>query len=232
MTAVDLPISIGLVGAPGSGKQEIAQHFYDIAEPWFKVQASELRVIENAGSVIEREYDQAMGVFGSWQEDLRAYFLRNEMEVQARKDGVSFLSLGTAVENIAHCGVNMETIAMGISTPEQQPRMQRQQVAMTTLTFLFLQNFRYLFGFYVPSPTATIILPGVDDSERSYSQRIDNGIRSVFGNFAMKIQMLDQPSIEEKAEVMFNTVRDIVENGIPEPTTEEVPPQADVTLAE
>lgn len=229
MTAVPFPISIGLVGAPGSGKQAIGEKFAELSYGWWP-EGHDFRLIGNAGNVIEDEYDRAMGVFGSWDDDLRAYHLRYEAEQRAIKDGASFLSLGTAVENIAHCGINLENIMVGLSTPEMQALVQRQQVTMTALTFLFLQGFRYTFGFYVPHSGKTIILPGQDDSENSYNQRIDGAIRTVFGNFGVRIQVLDEPTIDEKAQVMFETVRNIVENGVPEPEVAEEAPHEEPTL--
>lgn len=231
-TAVPLPVQIGLVGAPGSGKSKVAAEFAAISAEWFQEHGEHLWTITNPGEQIKQRFDQAVGVFGSWEDDVRAYHVRFEDEELARRAGVSFVSVGTAVENIAHCGVNLENMMVGLATPDTQQRVQQQQVAMTMLTFLFLNNFRYLFGFYVPHPGAAVILPGQDDSENTYNLRIDAAIRHIFGNFGLRIQVLDQPSVEEKAQAMFDTVRDIVENGVPERTEEdeEVPPAADDTL--
>lgn len=240
---IDFPVSIGLIGAPSSGKEDLADAFVGISADWFAENKAEFQVIPNSGRLIE-EKGQAMGVFGDGTDDLRAFFLRFEAEQKAWADGISTLSLGTAVENIAHCGVNLENIMTGVTLPNQQERMQKQQVIMTALTFLFLERFRYLFGFYVPTPTTAIILPDGEDADATYSRRVDSAIRTIFNNFGMRLQVLDQPTVEEKAQEMFDTVKNIVENGPPELPIEEteqpgesdvdvdVPPVAEITLAE
>lgn len=235
---IDFPISIGLIGAPGSGKENLADAFLGISADWFAENKAEFEVIPNGGRLVE-EKGQAMGVFGDGTDDLRANFLRFEAEQAAWAKGVSTLSLGTAVENIAHCGVNLENIMTGVTLPNQQERIQKQQILMTTLTFLFLERFRYLFGFYLPHPGTALIVPGQDDAENAYNQRVDGAIRTIFGQFGMRLQVLDQPTIEEKAQEMFDTVKTIVENGPPELEAEEseveeidVPPVLEATLAE
>lgn len=218
MTVVQFPIQIGIVGAPGSGKAAVAEEFARIAGDWFVEQDSELQVVPNAGGYLEREVDQAMGVFGSHADDVRANFIRYEQEEKLRRYGASFVSVGTVIDNLAHAGVNLENILTGLQTPDMQKKMQQGQIAMSMLTFLFFEGFRYTFGFYVPHPGATVVLPGATD-DGNYNKRVDGALRTIFGNFGLRIQMLDQPTIEEKAQEMFDTIKNIVENG-PEPLVE------------
>lgn len=215
MTALEFPIQIGLIGAPGAGKQALAAEFQKISADWFEANNSPLNLVENAGNVIEREFDAAMAQFGSWEEDLRAFYNRVDREDKLRVEGKSFISLGTSVEHLAHCGTNLETVFMGIQTPEQLQRVEQYKVGMMTLTFLFTQGFRYIFGFYLPHPATALVVPGMDQTDSNYGKRVDNGIRQIFGNFGLRIQMLDQPTVEEKALEMFSTIKDIVENGPP-----------------
>lgn len=211
---IPLPINIALIGAPGSGKQKLGDLFFERANTFFATNGSELRVLANAGTTIEEEFDHPMGMFGSYVDDLRAYWVRQVGEEVAQKEGVSYLTLGTAVDHIAHTGINLETIMTGLSTPDQEAKQQRWQVTMTMLTMLFQEQFRYTFGFYLPHPGTEIILPGAEaDTEGEYNKRIDTGLRMVFNNFGMRLQVLDQPSYEEKADVMFETIKNILENG-------------------
>lgn len=216
---IDFPISIGLVGGPGSGKQELGQAFYELTKEYFSKGDSDLWILPNAGQTIQDDYDQALGAVADYQDDLRVYWRRQEAEDMARLKGVSFLTLGTAVESIAHCGMNLETIMTGLATPDQEVEAQKRQIMMTVLTMLFRDNFRYTFGFYLPYNGASLVIPG-EDLEEAYNKRVDNGVRYVLANFGLRIQVLDQPTIEEKAEEMFATVRRIMENG-PDPEVEE-----------
>jgi hypothetical protein len=213
VTKIPFPISIGMVGAPGSGKRQVGEAFQELAAPYFEQNDSELWLLDNAGQTIQDDFDYAMGVFGTPADDLRAYFRRYEAEQMAQAKGVSYLTLGTAVDHIAHTGINLETIMTGLSTPDQEVKTQQGQLVMTVLTMLMQQHFRYTFGFYVPHPGTSIILPGEPDTENEYNQRIDRGIQMVFMNFNMRIQVLDQPTPEEKAQEMFTTIQRIMENG-------------------
>lgn len=239
MTTIPFPISIALVGAPGSGKAAVAKEFHRISADWFaeshKVCECEsdskqgcsrcsnpLRIIENAGNTFQQD-DIAMGVFGGWAEDIRAYYYQFEQEQSVLRDGLSFLTLGTSLENLAHSGVTLENILTGVQTPDAARRAQQHQVTMTLLTFLFMERFRYTFGFYVPHRGPGVILPGGDDTEKQYQQRIDNALKTIFVNFGFRIQPLEG-TVEEQAVTMFETVKRIVENGpeVPEEASEAV----------
>lgn len=223
MTEIPFPISIALVGAPGADKTPLAEKFAEISADWFAEQGSELVVLKNPGTILEEEYDTAMGVFGSYAEDIRAYHLKYEAEQAAVREGKSFISVSTALENLAHAGVNLEHIMTGLQTQDTQRRLAQGQVVMSLLTFLFMERFRFSFGFYIPVAGSALVLPGAD-SDDNFSSRVDMALRQIFANFGMRIQVLDQPSVEEKAEEMFNTVKRIVENGpeVPEAEAEEV----------
>ena len=245
--ALEFPISIALIGAPGSGKSDIAAAYKDIADPWFAVnEAGPLNVIENPGNVIQDELDTAMGLAGGWKEDLRVFFRRYEQEQKFRATNESFITLGTALENLAHCGVNMENIIRSIQTEEQQQALQIQQIAMTQLTYLFTSTFQYTFAFYVPKTGVILSADGSEiDTEANYNRRVDEALRMVFANFGIRIQSLDEGSPEEKAKVVFDTIARIVENGpegfvdpnegnedAPSLDAEEVPPSESATVTE
>jgi hypothetical protein len=225
VTQIPFPIQIGLTGAPGSGKSLVAEKFQEISRDWIAENQSELYIIPNMGNVIEQSFDIAMGPNGAWIDDQRAYWNRFEAEQAARAAGVSWISVGTGLDNIAHCGINLELIMTGLQTPDQEVRMQRQQVTMTALTFQFLEQFRYLFGFYVPYVTSSIILPGQETSpEEAYSTKIDMALRTIFANFGIRIQALEGTP-DQQAASMFETVQRIMEQGpeIPEEQPEQEP---------
>ena len=88
---------------------------------------------------------------------------------------------------------------------------------MTQLTYLFLSTFRYSFAFYIPK-TAGLILPGANDDEANYNNRLDDALQMIFQNFGIRLQRLDQPTVEERAAFMHQTITDIAENGVQEIT--------------
>lgn len=211
-TVLPFPIQIGVIGAPGSGKQKVIEKYQELASEWYTDNDSSLEVVANAGNVIQDDFDLAMGAFGGWEMDMRAFWNRVEREDQLRMANKSFIASGTAIEHLAHCGVNLESLIMGIQTPDQQQRVESYKVGMMALTFLFLGGFRYHFGFYIPHTGTSLIVPGADQTENNYGMKVDNGIRQIFGNFGLRIQVLEGSS-DEQAQEMFDTVKRIVENG-------------------
>jgi len=210
-----LPISIALVGAPGSGKQDVATRYADLSAEWYAEHESEpLSLIYNPGNDIAQELDQAVGIFGGWKEDLRVFFRRYEQEQALMKEEMSFLTMGTALENLAHTGVNLENIMRGIQTEQQQQELQIQQVTMTQLTYLFLSTFRYSFAFRLPRPSSSVVLPdNVTDTEDNYNRRIDDALTMVLGNFGIRMQHLTGTPEEQAAE-MHEVISNYVANGL------------------
>lgn len=212
-TKIPFPISIGLVGAPGSGKAQLGQMFWEIANDYFTDHDSDLWVLPNAGRVIEEDFSYTMGAYASYVDDLRAYHIRQEAEFAALAKGVSYITLGTPVEHIAHTGINLETIMTGFQSPDHEDKVQRWHTTMTMLTFLLQSHFRYTFGFYLPHPGTSLILPGEPDTEDEYNQRIDKAIQMIFSSLGMRIQVLGDGTLEDKAQTMFDTIKKIMENG-------------------
>lgn len=143
----------------------------------------------------------------------------------------SAITSGTVVDNLAHLGITMENLTLGgdsgLVTPQTNQLLQQCQNALVTLTYLYLENFQHTFAFYLPL-AEKIIIPGQDESEIRYNKRINDAILSIFQNFQMRIQVLDQPTIEEKAQEIHNVISRIVAEGVELPTPEELEEQAEV----
>jgi len=215
------PMSVALIGAPGVGKEDIAKKFIEIASPWLSEQGEEIVYIENPGNVISERFDVAMGQFGDYRESLWAFFNRLEQERLAEINGKSYIVSGTILESLAHAGIKYEITMLGadsgIITPETQFDLQKLQIAMTLLTYLFVDNFRYKFAFYVPR-SESIIIPGQEESlEDRFSRRIDTALGEIFRNFQLRLQVLDQPTNQDRAQAMFDTIKKIYEEGIEVP---------------
>lgn len=210
--SVTFPVSIGIAGAPDSGKKRLIEEFVSIAQPYFEENGQELLVVASPGDAIEASYNQAMGPFGSYVEDMWAFFARYSAEQALIQNGTSYITSGTLCDNIAHCGVNMERILAGIVTPQTEMTINKYKLAMATLSLLYADRFAYTFGFYLPYK-ARVILDEASEFQNHFNQRVDQALHMVFGNFGLRIQVLDEGGFEEKAQVMLNTVKDVMENG-------------------
>jgi hypothetical protein len=219
---VDFPLSIGVVGAPGSGKAEFAEEFarqWD-ADEFFSPNV--LRVLPNGGTRAE-ELDLAMGLFGDYREHMLALFLSLEDELAARRDGVSFLANGTIFGNLAHAGANYESVMLGLQsaglvTPETEIKMQQLQATLTAMSFM-TGGLRLMFAFYLPL-RPQIEVPGEDTTpEERHARRVEQALAQVLNGFGYNLQVLDQPTTEERAATALATVRRIMEQGAQVPAS-------------
>jgi hypothetical protein len=220
---VEFPIEIGIVGAPGSGKSQLIDTFLETSAEWFADQGCcggiHLHTVGNAGSLIENNFDQAMGPYGGYRDNLWGIFERLSQEKTLRNQGKSFIANGTVIDSLAHTGVNLETVMLGaqnsgLITPQTQVELQKVQMATEVTKALFFDILQYKFVFYLPLPPQ-IEVPGQEhDEERRYGDKIDNAIQAIFGGLGMRIQALDQPTMEEKAQEMLDTIKRIMEDGV------------------
>lgn len=158
---------IGLIGAPGSGKQKLTK---ELAR-----QADNILVTTPGGRLLER-LDNAMGAFASHRDDLWAFYEQLEQEhINREFDGIVVHS-GTLLVPIAHAMTNLETLRIGLQTDLVQADILRRQQILTTLTMLFLENFptNYNFVYYLPLPESNVV---------GYEQRIDRSIQMLLGQF-------------------------------------------------
>ncbi len=213
------PVGVALVGAPESGKSKIIKEFMVKATPWFEEQGSKLNSLPNAGLTVEKKYDRATGNYGSWREDLWVGFQRLSEESASHKNGKSTVSSGTWLDCMAHAGVGLETamiaLQSGLVTPQDQMRIQEAQQAIGILTMLFANEFRYHFAFFVPY-MGKIVLEGDDAAatQDHFSKRINDALLTIMENFGIRLQVLDQPSYEERADEMLSVVKRIVTEGV------------------
>lgn len=221
-TFVPFPITIALVGAPGSGKSLVAEEYKRLTADYYEEHDSELVIVPNAARTFEERYEQPAGIFADFYFDLRCNFARYELEQNTVESGKSFITCGTTLDNLAHSAVNMENLARGLQTDDTQRRLAQGQITMQALTWAFMERFRFTFGFYVPKPGASLVLPGmvqVDDTD-NYDKRVDGALRQIFQNFNFRIQLLEG-GVEEQAKQVFDTVKRVMENG-----PDDAPPEA------
>jgi hypothetical protein len=212
----EFPVSVAVVGAPGSGKAPFVEGF---AAAWAEDEflgREALQQIGNPGLEVEALGD-AVGMFGGYREHLLAWGISQAREAEARRDGASYIVNGTALGNIAHAGANFEMVMLGLQqsglvTPDTQVRMQQLQATLSTLTFL-LEHMGVKFAFYLPLAPA-IEVPGEEaDAAKRHAARVDNALRQVLDGFGMNFQRLDGTT-EERVAVAVATVKQIMTEGV------------------
>lgn len=211
--AIEPPVAIALIGAPGTHKQEIAEHYQRVSKSFFAEHGHELDIISNPGEEIERKFNHAMGSSAGFLEDLWAFYYLYQAEYQKRLDSRSFISVGSMLSPLAHCAVNLETLLRGLQTEDTKLRMELQKVALTLMTPLAVGEFRYNFAFYVPHQEG-VVLPDTDEILQRYHARVDSGLRTIFGNFGMGMMVLEEGTSEEKAQKIHDVIVDILTNGV------------------
>jgi hypothetical protein len=219
---IEFPIEIGVVGAPGSGKSQLIKAFLDLSAEWFADQGCcggvKLESVPNIGTTIENNYDQAMGSYGGYRDNLWGIFERFAIEKTYRNEGKSFISNGTVIDSLAHTGVTLETVMMGaqtngLITPQTQVEVQKVQIATEVTKALFFDILQYKFVFYLPLPPK-IEIPGQTVEDNRHGEKVDQAIQSIFAGLGMRIQALDQPTMEEKAQEMLSTIQKIMDEGV------------------
>lgn len=87
------------------------------------------------------------------------------------------------------------------------------------MTYLFQENFKYRFAFYVPLHEKVILADQPPSIEDANNKRVHEAIQMIFANFGLRIQVLDQATIKEQAQAIHETISTIMDEGIeiPEP---------------
>lgn len=200
------PISIALLGAPGSNKSEVAFSFMELVEndrssngtmPLF-------RAIDDIPRELEEDGDLAVGIHGAYLVNMLIAVRRFDTERFFRRTEQSFITVGTVVETMAHGAHNIELMSM-VQGEEMQKRITREMHATTTLTFMFLDTFKYSYGFYIP--LSQVVLPTENAQSTSYEQSIDKNIELVFKNFGFELPTLTG-TVDEMAQTMFELIKE------------------------
>lgn len=191
---------IALVGAPGSGKQDVIRALGLCPG----VEKLGLSVIHNAGTGIESIYGQAVGPHGSYREDLWTFFKYLDWEHLHRNK--SYITSGTGLESIGHAMVNLTAIAAGIQTNDTPAEIQQRQLVMAVLTSLFLENWwTYNFVFILSYPDA----PEEPSLEYDYGKKVHEAQQAFLEQLGLwrRFQQLTGETPEAKALEIVETIQ-------------------------
>ncbi len=204
------PVSVVLLGAPGSKKSAVATEFERLVteDRARNGTLDRFTIIDDIPKSIEEDYGMAVGIHGAYLVNWLIAMRRFDAETALAQEGRSYISVGSLVETIAHGARNIELMSV-IQTDEMQDRLVREMHATTALTFMFIDTFKYSYGFYIP--LSQVVLPsgssnGNDADQDTYNRAIDANIVKAFEKFGFTLPTLTG-SVEVMAESMLEQIK-------------------------
>jgi hypothetical protein len=193
---------IGLVGAPGAGKSELAVALADeiaLRDLQCEDCRTPIRVIDNYVGDIGNEADQVVGFSASYLANLYIHLGRYARERHAVKDGAkTIITCGTMLETATYVALYAVRHRMfDKDNPHAQDNLTRIDATMRMLATLYMDTFNYDHLFY---------LPVVTDDEMV--KQLDKDLQAAFQAFYLQPVT---PLITQKVEVRVGQVMDAID---------------------
>lgn len=194
--------SVALIGAPKTGKSEVATMFAEKAGK----ELGDFEVLDDYPEIVQ-DLGLAVGIYGDYRVTNLIHYLRWAAELNAIRAEKNYITVGTAYESLAHGALLLEVLQQGVQTPDTQGRMMPEVHAMTALSLWIVNTFSYRYGFYIPRARGLEVVgaAGAEQQERTYADRIDMAIQVAFEKFRQSLQRLEG-SPEDMADTMVETV--------------------------
>lgn len=195
-----MKVDIELMGAPGSGKSQIARNL---------VLRGGFSAWTNVGHKVEGAYDQAMGVSGSYREDLWAFFTWLSLKATNSQERVVYT--GSLFDILAHSGAQLESTIRGLQTPQTEQELIQRQGATAVLTMLLIDAYsqkypdRLKFLFYLPYPEEKP--EDTTQMDYEFGKLVDKSLREILAEFGMfeKVQKL-RGTTDQNVDEIIETV--------------------------
>lgn len=185
-------MKIALVGAPNSGKTELAQQLQE------KLENS--KIVDDYIPALEQRSDVALGHFGTYIGNIQSALARWEAERIAAKDAENLICCGTIIETCVYAAIN-GLIQFNASGPIERPQMdQRSQIALMLLGVVALDTVDYDHLFYLP-------LSQEWKDEHGWDGAVDDEIKA--SAETLQIQMVELPAErDDRLSLVLDGIKD------------------------
>lgn len=199
-------MKVGLVGAPGAGKSELADALRRTDDVWDVGYGKHVVIIDNYVSDIEQETDMALGFHASYIGNLAIALGRYARERCAEANAYNYhrITCGTLLETATYAAIDgMKQIQIA-DDDGREDQIKRVQAAMGILACLYMDVFRYDHLFYLPVMSDD---PGVAG--------LDRDLQAAFQAFFLQPVV---PLLETDVDARVSQIVDAVKEKDGEPT--------------
>jgi hypothetical protein len=213
-------LRVALLGAPTSGKTEIAKRFMELTDRDFTLVDNPTPAVAEAGFDIGREADY------------RAAWLiaaQQAMDEHVAPEGQDLLVCGTLLQRLAHTGSRVQYIgerAQKFQSVDYRRDLMHENYIGHLIAALMAEEFQYHFIFYVPLKGNTDLILPEDmggDTDDLYNNRVDTGFRNLLEAFFIPARILDG---DDPAQDMVDHINEALKRLAEENADAEVPSEA------
>lgn len=200
-----LPLEIGLIGAPGSGKTALIEQFFKTSAEWFSERDLVMHAVDDA-QTFTTVTDYPLGANSDHFVSSYYHFFRRAAVDEIKKVQDSVIVAGTIFDTLAHLNVRMMNLQKMVLTPQLEAVIQKEGAAAQYLGIVEIQDNRYQpsFLFYCPLPPQIIVA----GQNNSFNQEVDAMLQHMFVQLGITVPTLNDPSLEQKAEHMLVHIND------------------------
>lgn len=191
-------MKIGIIGAPGSGKSELARKLAGAIER--KKYLGKVKVIDGYVDKLSRQTGFTYGYYATYEQNLQILFDRWTLEQIAAHRGQHTLTCGTIYETICYAAIHANQAAV---RNDDQEEFLKGRTAMTAFGMIEADIFDYDALFYLPYDGKVLMEKG-----RSYDTVIDRKVPEVLqGHFKQALTL--SGTVRENVKYATEVVRAI-----------------------
>lgn len=207
-------INIALIGAPTSGKTELAETLQtELAERF-----PGITIVDNFSDRIANNGFE-IGLEG----DFRASLLLTALQLDKEREWEGHtITCGTLVQRLAEIGVKIDAVGnrvKRIPTATNKRALSIENIMGHLLAFVLAEEFQYHFMFYLPlKETVDLYVPGDVNTTEDYNKKIDASIRHILDAFYIPAVRLDYGDFEKQTlkviETAMNQVQETADEAV------------------
>ena len=195
-------ISIGLSGAPGSGKTELALRLQKELDDDFEI-------VDGYADQIQKRYNLAIGTQATYFINEILYFARWLPTYSLVLADKNFIACGTDLDSLAYNVHQVESISKEIQTPISQEFMNRAQLVLQLSVLHYIDQGHPKLNYILPQKKE-IILPD-SSSESSVNDIISSKIRQLNLDMRLGFPILTG-TLDENVEKIVKDVEGLKEH--------------------